>query len=61
MQQLQCAYCFSTRVKIVDSEENRDVTVVTCLECGKTSKIDVENPNVDLNGPPGRKPATLNP
>lgn len=49
MQQLQCAYCLSTNVKIVASEANRDVTVVECLACGKTSQTDVENPSVDLN------------
>jgi hypothetical protein len=44
----QCPYCFSTKVEVVDSYERRDVAVVKCLTCGRTSDLDVEN----LNAPP---------
>lgn len=52
MNQVQCAYCFSTNVTIVDSYETREVVVITCLDCGKTSEIDAENFNVDTTDLP---------
>lgn len=45
--ELKCAYCYSTKVKIVASYENREVIVVQCLNCGKQSELDAENENTD--------------
>ncbi len=47
MNQVKCAWCYSTNVTIVSSYETREVVVITCLDCGKTSEIDAENFNVD--------------
>ncbi|MBI2093128.1 MAG: hypothetical protein HYT88_00170 [Candidatus Omnitrophica bacterium] len=47
MAELKCAYCYSTKVKIVASYENREVIVVQCLNCGKQSELDAENENTD--------------
>mgnify|MGYP001617729920 CR=1 FL=1 len=52
MNQVQCAYCFSTNVTIVSSEETRQVISVQCLDCGKLSQIDVENFQVDTDDLP---------
>ena len=43
----QCPYCSSTQVKIVHSEENRDVMVIQCLSCGRQSSADTENDQTD--------------
>ncbi len=43
----KCAYCFSTDVRIVSSEPNRDVAILKCSTCGKTFPVDVENLNTD--------------
>ena len=43
MSAVKCAYCYSTKVKIIKSYENRDVMVVQCLDCGKQSELDTEN------------------
>ena len=51
MQQAQCAFCFSTNVRIVASEQNKDLMVVRCNQCGRTSELDVENVNTTLNDP----------
>jgi len=52
MNQVKCAYCFSTNVTVVSSYETRDVVVIKCLDCGKESAIDVENFNVDTGDLP---------
>ena len=56
-----CPYCSSTKVKIVDSYENRDVMVIHCLTCGKESELDTENDQTsnDAVPPPGRVPRNL--
>ena len=46
---MKCAYCYSEQVKVVSSYSTRDVTVIECLDCGKTSEIDVENSDVDTD------------
>ena len=43
MEQLQCAYCFSTKVKRIAAYETREVTVIECRNCGRISEIDTEN------------------
>lgn len=43
MSQYKCPYCFSDRVTIVASARTRDVVVVRCLDCGRTSELDTEN------------------
>lgn len=52
MNQVQCAYCLSTNVTVVSSEENKEAVTIKCLACGRESQIDVENFNVDLNDLP---------
>ena len=52
MNQVKCPYCFSTNVTVVNSYETREVAVITCLDCGKTAEIDVENFNVDVSDVP---------
>ena len=52
MNQVKCAYCFSTNVTVISSMETKDVIVVQCLDCSKTSEIDVENFNVDTGDLP---------
>ena len=52
MNEVKCAYCFSTNVTIVSSDETREVVTVRCLECEKTSDIDAENFNVDTEDLP---------
>jgi len=52
MNQVQCAHCFSTNVTVVSSYETREVIVVKCVECGKTSEVDVENFSVDVDDLP---------
>lgn len=52
MNQVKCAYCFSTNVTTVSSYETREVVVIQCFDCGKTSDIDVENFNVDIDDLP---------
>jgi hypothetical protein len=47
MSVVKCAYCFSTNVSAVDSYERRDVMVVLCADCGRTTQTDVENTDVD--------------
>ncbi len=49
MNLMQCAYCYSTRVTICSAYEARQVAVIQCLDCGKTSEIDTENFNADFN------------
>lgn len=48
---MKCAYCYSERVQVVSSYPMRDVTVIECLDCGKTSELDVENVDVDTDVP----------
>lgn len=48
---LKCPYCFSTRVKIVASDVNKEASVIYCENCGRSAEIDVENPNTTLNDP----------
>ena len=43
-----CPHCFSTKVRIVDSYETRDVMVIRCLNCGKQSEMDTENNNTNI-------------
>ena len=52
MNQVKCAYCFSTNVTVVSSEETREVVTIKCLDCGKTSQIDVENFQIDIGDLP---------
>ena len=52
MNAVKCAYCFSTNVTIVSSEENKEAVIIRCFDCGKTSEIDVENFNVDTEDLP---------
>ena len=52
MNEVKCAYCYSTNVTIVSSEETKDVITIQCLDCEKTSEIDVENFNVDTGDLP---------
>lgn len=52
MNTVKCAYCFSTNVTIVSSEENKEAVIIKCLDCGKVSEIDVENFNVDTEDLP---------
>ncbi len=47
MNRMQCAYCYSTRVKIRSAYEARQVAAIQCLDCGKTSEVDTENFNSD--------------
>ena len=47
MNRMQCAYCYSTRVAIRSAYETRQVAVIQCLDCGKTSEIDTENFNAE--------------
>ena len=56
MNETACPHCSSTKVKIVDSYENRDVMVIRCLECGKESELDTENDQTSNDAvlPPGR-------
>ena len=58
MAETACSYCSSTKVKIVDSYENRDVMVIHCLNCGRDSALDTENDQTanDAVSPPGRVP-----
>lgn len=46
---MKCAYCYSEKVEVVSSYATRDVTVIKCLDCGKTSEVDVENSDVDTD------------
>ncbi len=48
MGQMQCAYCFSTHLRIIGSYETREVVVVHCLDCGRLSELDTENQNVEM-------------
>ena len=52
MNEVKCAHCLSTNVTIVSSDETRQVIHVCCLDCGKTSDVDVENFNVDTEDLP---------
>lgn len=52
MNQVKCDYCYSTHVTVVSSYETREVVVVQCLDCGKTSEVDVENFQVDTGDLP---------
>ena len=52
MNQVKCAYCYLTNVSVVSSYETREVAVIQCLDCGKTSEIDVENFMVDTTDLP---------
>ena len=52
MNQVKCAHCFSTNVTVVSSYETREVIVIRCLDCDKTSESDVENFNVDTEDLP---------
>lgn len=52
MNQVKCAYCYSTNVTVVSSYETRDVMVVHCVDCGKTSEIDTESFTVDTEDLP---------
>lgn len=52
MNTVKCAYCFSMNVTIVSSEETKEAVIIRCLDCGKTSEIDVENFNVDTGDLP---------
>jgi len=54
---MKCAYCYSEKVKVVSSYPTRDVAVIECLDCGKTSEIDVENIDVDTDAPKRQEPA----
>ena len=45
--ELKCPYCSSTKVKIVDSYETRDVVVIKCLNCGRESALDTEHEQID--------------
>ncbi len=47
MNAVKCAYCYSTKVKIIKSYENRDVMVIQCLNCGKQSELDTENDHTE--------------
>lgn len=47
MNEVKCAYCFSTQVTIVESDQTREVITVQCIDCGKQSDIDVESFIVD--------------
>ena len=47
--EMQCAYCFSTHVQMIDSYETREVIVVCCLDCGRRSELDTENQHLDTN------------
>ena len=40
---MTCAYCFSTRLRIIGSDETRQVMTVQCLDGGKHSELDTEN------------------
>ena len=52
MNEVKCAYCYSTNVTIVSSDETREVVMIQCLDCEKTSEIDTENFNVDTGDLP---------
>ena len=52
MNQVKCAFCYSTNVTVVTSYATREVIVIKCLDCGKESEIDVENFNVDTTDLP---------
>ena len=52
MNEVKCAYCYSTNVTIVSSDETRELVVVQCVDCGKTSEVDTENFNVDTGDLP---------
>lgn len=52
MNQVKCAFCFSTNVTIVSAAETAQVISVRCLDCGKTSQVDVENFQVDTEDLP---------
>ena len=51
MRALKCGYCFSTQVQIETSYTQRDVMVIRCQQCHKTTELDTENPNVDIEHP----------
>lgn len=58
---MKCAYCYSEQVHVISSYPTRDVMVIECLDCGKTSEVDVENIDVDTDvakhpKPPGGHP-----
>lgn len=52
MNQVKCAHCYSTNVHIISSYETRQVVVIQCLDCAKTSEIDTENFVVDTGDLP---------
>ena len=52
MNQVKCGYCYSTNVSVVSSYETRQVMVIRCLDCDKTSEVDVENFLVDTTDLP---------
>lgn len=52
MNQVKCGYCYSTNVSVVSSYETREVVVVQCLDCGKTSEVDVETFQVNTGDLP---------
>jgi hypothetical protein len=44
MEQVKCAYCFSTDVKIIGAlGERRDAMMIECNHCGRRSARDTEN------------------
>lgn len=45
MEPATCPHCFSTNVKIVGSDGNREAETIRCDQCGRTSTLDVENPS----------------
>lgn len=52
MNDVKCAYCYSTNVTIVGSAQTREVVTIKCLACGEVSEIDAENFNVDTEDLP---------
>jgi transcription elongation factor Elf1 len=52
MNEAKCAYCFSTSVTIISSDQTREAALIQCLDCGKTSEIDTENFNVETGDLP---------
>ncbi len=52
MNEVKCGHCSSTNVSTVSSDETRDIIVVQCFDCGKTSDVDVEKFQVDTDDLP---------
>lgn len=52
MNEVKCASCSSTNVTITSSDETREVVMIQCFDCGKTSEIDAKNFKVDTGDLP---------